>query len=841
MNFGSLATHFHRRSSLRWRRLLAATVLSLLLTLSCLSSATAQTATAGTVGTEEGNLILSEDARIAPLLEKLIDRNWRRRLDAADALVAIGAPALPPLTTALHSPNASLRWRVASVLGDLGPEAAPAVPSLVAALRDPDPQVRLYATLALGNIGRAAKIATPQLIATLQDPDSYVRTYVPIALRKVGAQGNVAVSALITALRDENSQVRLNAAYALGALGREAEPAIPNLVETLLDTQPYVRLGASKSLANIASAFQDQAPSLPSRKLTDLIATFEQVLSLLENPDQGFAIEDIARIRRPLSALQAEQDHRFGDKVLKILQQHPWWLGVALYILVLPSVCVALLQFKPLWILAINDALKPYTDFVVPLLGINVPLRSILLVGWFHYHPKVLDAWVSRHLTVARQQFSQKPTVRDRQHWIPLPVVLEGTTLPQLQAADLRPVFNIRRSRLMVFGEGGIGKTSLACKIGQWAMASDPMQRLCPHPMLPLLLEEPLPDGSESAGTRLLVALQGQLQTLIDASEPINLGLMERLLRHKRLLVIVDRFSEMPDTTRAAIQPDLPDFLANGLVVTSRNDEILGRSSRTTLKPLRIESNKLSSFMEAYLMQQRQREHLNDAEFFAACQHLSRLVGPRPITVLLAKLYAELLIRKLQQPQPQLDLATLPDDVPSLMLSYLNELNRDITTQPLADRVIHQDAKTLAWACVKLQFYPSLILRTEAIAALGVSGREEPEAHLDYLEKTLRLIETVGASQDRIRFCLDPLAEYLAALAVADLVASDSAQWQHLILETATQLKQTVPLDTMRGFLLAIRDVWQTQTMPSLDHQPETAELWSQFTELTENTESLAC
>jgi HEAT repeat protein len=834
MNLGSPANQSHPSFPSRWKRLLAAACLSLFLSLSWISSAVAQTP-----HREEGSLIPAEDVRIAPLLEKLTDRNWHRRLDAADALVAIGAPALPSLTTALQSPNASLRWRVASVLGDLGPEAASAVPNLMVALQDPDPQVRLYATLALGNIGREAKMAIPQLIATLQDPDSYVRTYVPIALRKVGAQGNVAVSALTTVLRDANPQVRLNAAYALGALGREAEPAIPNLVETLLDAQPYVRLGAVKSLANIASAFQDQAPSLSSRKLTGLIATFEQVLSLLENPDQGFTLEDIARVRRPLSALQAEQDHRFGDKVLQLIQQHPWWLGVVLYILVLPLACVVLLQLKPLWLLAINDTLKPYTDFVVPLLGINVPLRSLLLVGGFHYHPRVLDAWVARHLTVARQQFSQKPTVRDRQHWVPLPVVFDGTTLPQLQAANLHPVFNIRRSRLLIVGEGGIGKTSLACQIGQWAMALDPTQRLCPHPMLPLLLEEPLPDSSEPAGTRLLVALQGQLQTLIDASEPVNLGLMERLLRHKRLLVIVDRFSEMPSATRTAIQPDLPDFLANGLVVTSRQDETLGRSSRTTLKPLRIESNKLSSFMEAYLMQQGQREQLNDAEFFAACQNLSQLVGARSITVLLAKLYAELLIRKLQQPKPHLDFATLPDDIPSLMLGYLNELNRDITTQPLADRVVHQDAKALAWACVQSQFYPNPILRTAAIAALAAVGQAEPETHLDYLETKLRLIETVGASQDRLRFCLDPLAEYLAALAVAEQVACNPEQWQPLILDAVAQLKQTVPLDTMRGFLLALRDVWQTQTTPFSAQDFESTELWSQFTELTESTESL--
>jgi hypothetical protein len=43
-------------------------------------------------------------------------------------------------------------------------------------------------------------------------------------------------------------------------------------------------------------------------------------------------------------------------------------------------------------LLKLNNALKPYTDFSLPLISINVPLRYVLFVGWFHYHPRVLDA-----------------------------------------------------------------------------------------------------------------------------------------------------------------------------------------------------------------------------------------------------------------------------------------------------------------------------------------------------------------------------------------------------------------------------------------------------------------
>jgi hypothetical protein len=48
--------------------------------------------------------------------------------------------------------------------------------------------------------------------------------------------------------------------------------------------------------------------------------------------------------------------------------------------------------------------------------------------------------------------------------------------------------------------------------------------------------------------------------------------------------------------------------------------------------------------MEAYLTQRGKRDRFTDTEFFDACSRLSAMVGPRNITVLLAKLYAEQLI-----------------------------------------------------------------------------------------------------------------------------------------------------------------------------------------------------
>ncbi|HAA27640.1 MAG TPA: hypothetical protein DCE56_08170, partial [Cyanobacteria bacterium UBA8553] len=94
--------------------------------------------------------------------------------------------------------------------------------------------------------------------------------------------------------------------------------------------------------------------------------------------------------------------------------------------------------------------------------------------------------------------------------------------------------------RLLIQGEGGAGKTSLACQIAQWGMD----KKLSNHAILPVLLEQELSEQEP-----LLDVIQGRLQDLTNAKE-ISSELLENLLRQKRILVIVDRLSEMGKATR---------------------------------------------------------------------------------------------------------------------------------------------------------------------------------------------------------------------------------------------------------------------------------------------------
>lgn len=184
-------------------------------------------------------------------------------------------------------------------------------------------------------------------------------------------------------------------------------------------------------------------------------------------------------------------------------------------------------------------------------------------------------------------------------------------------------------------------------------------------------------------------------------------------------------------------------------------------------------------------MQRGKRDRFTDQEFFDACNRLSLMVGQNNITVLLAKVYAEQLIASKDVAS---NISALPENIPNLMLGYINELNRDVTDYRFDDRTVHQDAKAIAWECLQQSYQPATAKRADAIAALAGLGIDDPEAHLDYLEKRLHLIQTIGSAKDRICFCLDPLAEYLAGWYLIELYGNNDGKWRSHFFKKADDL-----------------------------------------------------
>jgi HEAT repeat protein len=209
--------------------------------------------------------------------------------------------------------------------------------------------------------------------------------------------------------------------------------------------------------------------------------------------------------------------------------------------------------------------------------------------------------------------------------------------------------------------------------------------------------------------------------------------------------------------------------------------------------------------MDTYLSQLGKRALFQDAEYFAALGHLSQIVTEEgDITVLFARLYADQMIAAAEGRRRE----ELPKSLPNLILDYLNELNRNQVTERLPDPIVHRDAQIIAWKCLEVTFKPETADRNEIINAIATleeqeNSKEIAEQHLQYLEgEPLHLIRLVAPAKTRVRFSLDPLAEYLAALYLVEHYQGNAEYWKEFIEQA--KIKSDI-LGNIKGFLLAVR------------------------------------
>jgi hypothetical protein len=334
--------------------------------------------------------------------------------------------------------------------------------------------------------------------------------------------------------------------------------------------------------------------------------------------------------------------------------------------------------------------------------------------------------------------------------------------------------------------------------------------------MLPVLIGPGIRFHPLSETGRLRDTIRGHLQLLVEATDPIPDDLLDKLLRHKRLLVILDGLSEMTqesqgDETKRAL-PRNPEFPAKALVITSRQGADDLEPIDITIEPMRIDPDHLIPFLNAYLSTA-QKALLTDANLYSACNRLADMVSKgrgipdqedekkRGITPLLARLYADQLA---EVAQADGTVQELPGSIPELMLRYLNSLNRNRTPSDPDNLTVHRAAKVVAWSCLKTFYRPGDAPKEDLRGELAkLETGHSPEALLKDLEHRLRLIQTVEPNETHVQFVLDPLGEYLAGMVVVEKYRGVTREWERF-LERADEMPGAP--EFIKGFLLAVRD-----------------------------------
>ncbi|MBD2548554.1 SUMF1/EgtB/PvdO family nonheme iron enzyme [Microcystis elabens FACHB-917] len=439
------------------------------------------------------------------------------------------------------------------------------------------------------------------------------------------------------------------------------------------------------------------------------------------------------------------------------------------------------------------------------------------LIRSLKHRPRVLDVWVQEHLGLIEQRFSAITTVEQRRHHLSLPVKVGQKLEPELTPERLRELDGVG-GLVLISGEGGVGKTSLALRIAGWALEG----RLTERAVVPVLVEADL-----QAEESLLSRVRSTLLTLTEhrGSEGTALAptlpLVQALLERRRLLVILDHFSELGVESRQRLLPTADDFPSAWAIVTSRREESFGGKVVLHLRPQRLTADRLWPFFTDYLRLVQAEEALDFDLHERAVGRLREITAgivdeQQAITVLLAKLYIDVVLAERRGAGGSL----LPASVPALMLTYVRQINDAI---PEADRqpreLVVRALQHLAQASEEKLFRPRAVRRDLALRALALASaeREGMEAEegsqlprggvelLRYLVERLYLVEESpdGAA---LRLVLDPLADYLAALGwLRQLDREGDGAWE-VFLEQTLPDRGSEGAALSQGFLRALYD-----------------------------------
>jgi HEAT repeat protein len=731
--------------------------------------------------------------------------------------------------------SAAIRRNAAAALQHIGPLGDDFVVTKVSdqlkAETDLDTKIAMAVALAaLGN-GPHGSAATAFFEALRSSDNRALQQAVCIGLSKVAPPPNANVPLLIDIAKAEYPDVRVAALDAIGHIHQQPDTAIPALDDALRhDGIPSVRVAAiealgqfksfgsmgGKALQGLVAASTDPRTRFVAVKTLGVLGDSLRLQFETKVSPQDFSLE--LPLQNAVSAVQKYQQAEPGNsefldaskslaeardtlarkklrqRVIDAYSSHPLFgkllMAVVIYLIWIFLLHTVVLRLSPLRLVHWNEFLKGLGTVKVSTF-FAMKLRTMLL--WNAYKDsRVLAAWVEAHAETARVNFIRCCIKGTREVFHPLPVEIDGQVLGEPHATALREVCRPKKWFLRVVGEGGVGKTTIACQIALWAVDNDQEKRLVKdHRMLPVLLERAGNATFLQDWSHFKAAIRGKLQDLIREAKPVPEWLCDKLLEDSRLVVVIDGLSEMTSVAEPPL-PLKPDYSLAALIVTSRSEELWSEVNHTDIRPLRIDSNHLSSFMNAYLGR---TTRLADHELFDACRRLAAMMGARSITPLLARMYAEQLAGEGGSRR------RLPENIPDLMLGYLSTLNRNRKPEEPDQATVRRAAELAAWECCKTTYSAGYASKDRVYSEFASRDGLKQDL-LDYLETRLQLVRTIPPAQSYIEFSFDPIADYLAGMWLLEVLTNDD-QWLEF-LEAVDHRKNKTEPEPVVDFLVAV-------------------------------------
>lgn len=378
---------------------------------------------------------------------------------------------------------------------------------------------------------------------------------------------------------------------------------------------------------------------------------------------------------------------------------------------------------------------------------------------WLGSKRRPRNQWIESKLASANNVF-RKGGLYQGEVYVPVPIDLgalsgQGANPDMSDRQQVSKLFTGEgKTRLVIWTEGGLGKSSLAAQIALWAMSPDPEERLVPdRPILPVVLDK-------TVGDQLLEEIVGKLEGLVGVDELAD-DFVKILLRTKSIMLIIEDFSEWPAERRELIRPDATAFAANLLVVTSRSDEDLASAqNRTTIRPLPIDAGSLKGFLAHCLEATGQGGLLQGTKVRKAVDKFIEVLRDRNVPPQIVRVFAK-----------QLAANRIGDDGELLIsftglteqyLKHVNEKCRE--DEEPDDSLVYQDCKSIAWRCLRDSLELSKVPLTDVLAEMSsVESPFSAEDRFRYLERELKLVERCDLDNN-VMLRNAVVAEFLAAL-----------------------------------------------------------------------------